>query len=450
MGITFVQKSDLSRVRPDARRALVLAGGAISGGSFKLGGLAALNRYLTNLDVTEFDIYMGISAGAFLAAPIAAGIAPEELIEAVVGEPGRISRFRMKDFYHPNWREFIERPANLARDALGFTPALTLRLLRALPRSLPTLRRRARDFLAQPNLETAEALALPFLTEVAELAASRSPGYLPSGLFDNSRLEAYIRHNLERNGLPNTFRQLKLLGGRSLYIGATNINTAQGVVFGHDEDTSVTISEAVQASTAIPGFFKPARVGPPGREQDYVDAAVRKTANISTAVHHGAELIICYNPFRPFVNYRHRLVTSERTSIADHGMLVIINQAFRTMLHSRLRLGIEKLRLDESFRGDVILVEPAETDSRFFAMNPLAFWNRGPAAEHGFQSVKQSLTKHHHTLRRVLSAYGVDVDVDAIGDKLRASATPLRAEAEAPPQARPKRPRLRLVSGGRR
>ena len=43
MSITFVQKSDLSKPRPKARTALVLAGGAISGGAFKVGGLLALS-----------------------------------------------------------------------------------------------------------------------------------------------------------------------------------------------------------------------------------------------------------------------------------------------------------------------------------------------------------------------------------------------------------------------
>ena len=302
-----------------------------------------------------------------------------------------------------------------------------------------------RDFAADPSLENAELVADPILHALADANPPR-PTWLPSGLFDNAPIERYIRTNLEQNKASNSFRKLKLETGRSLYIGATNINTAQGVVFGHDEDNSVTISEAVQASTAIPGFFKPARLGPAGREQHYVDAAVRKTANISVAVRHGAQLIICYNPFRPFVNYRHRVATNDKGSIADLGMAVIVNQAFRTLLHSRLRLGIEKLKLDESFRGDVVLIEPTETDSRFFAMNPLAFWARKEAAEHGFQSTRQSLVKHHDGLRQILGAYGIEVDIDAMGSTLRgqgADVTPIAA-----PETR-RRPRLRLVSGGR-
>ncbi len=412
MGITIIQKSDLSRPKPDARRALVLAGGAISGGAFKVGGLLALDRFTSNLSVTDFDMYLGISAGAFLAAPLSAGLGPRELYGALQGRSERVTMFTPAHFYLPNYREFATRPARFARDMTTYGPRLTWKLAQLVFRSHRELRQRARHFLDDPNLQTAEALVEPFILEVTRRPWGQRGGYLPSGIFDNRRIADYIRHNLERNGLPNNFRQHKLHTGKSLYIGATNLNTAQGVVFGHDEDTSVTISEAVQASTAIPGYFKPARVGPPGREQDYCDAAIRKTANISTAVRHGAQLIVCYNPFRPFVNNLHRLGGAGRLSLADMGMGVVLNQAFRTLLHSRLRLGLEKLRADESFRGDIILIEPAEADARFFNMNPLAFWKRQEAAEHGYESVKASLLKHYPTLKRIFKAYGITVDLN--------------------------------------
>ncbi len=451
MGITIVQKSDLSKAHIGARKALVLAGGAISGGAFKLGGLEAFDRFLGSTRVNDFDMFMGISAGAFIAAPIAGGLPPSELVEAFVGEPRRMPRFRMADFYYPNFGELWSRPVAGLSELAKMGPRATGRLLRSLPELVAPLTARARAFLAEPGLETAEALAAPVLEALAD-PDPQPFGWLPSGLFDNRRIEAYVRESLERNGIPNDFRQLKLSRGKSLYIGATNINTAQGAVFGHDEDHSVTISEAVQASTAIPGFFRPARIGPPGREQDYVDAAVRKTANISVPVRHGAQLVVCYNPFRPFVNYRHRLVSDGRSSIADLGMAVILNQAFRTMLHSRLRLGIEKLKLDENFRGDVILIEPTETDARFFSMNPVAFWARKAAAEHGFESVKLSLHRHYESLRNILGAYGIKVDLAAIGDSLRGEGRDrgrARPEADDSGRAEP-RPSLRVVAGGRR
>jgi predicted acylesterase/phospholipase RssA len=166
--------------------------------------------------------------------------------------------------------------------------------------------------------------------------------YMPSGLFDNSSLERYLRHNIERRGMTNDFRVLYRLRGVELYIVAMNLDTAERVVFGHDEDTSLTISEAVQASTALPGFYKPARL----KGFDYVDGGVRRTANIDVAIEHGADLVICYNPFRPFSNSvvrryipeRHQYVR-EGKPLADQGMLTVLNQVLRTVLHSALQLG---------------------------------------------------------------------------------------------------------------
>lgn len=441
MGITIVQKSDLSRPRPEARRGLVLAGGAISGGGFKVGGLMALNRYMTNFSMTEFDIYMGISAGAFLAAPLSAGFAPQELYDALHGRSDRLDKFRSLDFYLPNWREFVGRPARLARDSLRLTPWLLFRLALHMPKHHEEIRKRVRSFVHEPGLGSAEALVEPLLKEMRHQTRGRYGGYIPSGVFDNSRIETYVRRNMERNGLTNSFRQLKLLTGKSLYIGATNLNTAQGVVFGHDEDTSVTISEAVRASSAIPGFFKPARLGPEGRQQDYCDAAVRKTANISTAVRHGAQLVICYNPFRPFVNYQHHGIGEKHRSLADLGLFAVINQAFRTMLHSRLRLGIQKLQLSDDFKGDIILIEPAETDAQFFALNPVSFWKLKESAEHGFESVRSSLARHHLTLRRILNAYGIEVDLEQLSSGIEDR--PDRALEPRPQSSR--QPKLRVV-----
>src|ERR1041385_6716176 len=142
--------------------------------------------------------------------------------------------------------------------------------------------------------------------------------------------------------MTNDFRVLYRLRQIELYIVAMNLDTAERVVFGHDEDSSVTISESVQASTALPGFYKPARI----KGVDYVDGGVRRTANIDVAIEHGADLVICYNPFRPFhnrvrrVNGKNGEYTIEGQLLADSGLLTVINQVFRTLLHSRLQYGL--------------------------------------------------------------------------------------------------------------
>jgi len=451
MGITFVEKSGGAPTgsRAGAKTALVLAGGAISGGAFKIGGLIAFNTLLQNRDVVDFDCYVGISAGAFLAAPLCAGVTVEELLASIDGKSERIGQFTPYHFYGLNMREYLAKPALLARDAITTFPQIGLSLARQLfGRRRANFIERARAFLRDPTFQTAEGLIQPVMTDLQKSTDMQSPlSYLPSGIFDNRGIERFIRVNLKRNGVPNHFRLLKLERGKDLYIGSTNLNTGEAVVFGHNEDCSVTISEAVQASTAIPGFFRPARIN----GHDYVDAAVRKTANLSQAVKHGAELIIAYNPFRPFVNYHADQLLYGKRTLTDMGIATVLNQAFRTMLHTRLMLGIEKLRLDNDFHGDVILLEPSETDAKFFNLNPVDFWSRAEAAEHGYTQVKGAIERHHPRIERILARYGIQTDVRALRkpiDEIREARYDRDTILEVLERAQPYRPGRNRTADG--
>jgi predicted acylesterase/phospholipase RssA len=212
--------------------------------------------------------------------------------------------------------------------------------------------------------------------------------------------------------MTNDFRVLYRTRGVELYIVAMNLDTAERAVFGHDEDSSLTISEAVQASTALPGFYKPARL----RGVDYVDGGVRRTANIDVAIEHGADLIICYNPFRPFSNRvvrrfrpEQNRYTLEGRPLADQGMLTVLNQVFRTLLHSRLQLGIRQYQDDPHFQGDIILIEPAESDLAFFKMAPLNLWAGRSAGAHGYLSVTETVESHYELIKQILQSYGVQM-----------------------------------------
>ncbi len=413
MGLTIVHKSDLSVRKRNPRVALVLAGGAVTGGAYKLGGLKALDDFLVNRKTTDFDIYVGLSAGAFLAAPLAGGVTPPEMLRALEGTSESFTYFSPLDFYELNVREFLTKPVEFMIDLITYFPGLvwdfmvqTPSLMRALEEPLGRARRR-------PTLTNLVDCVRPLVDAIAGAREFPFPlAYLPSGIFDNTSLERYLRHNIERRGLSNDFRVLYRQRGVELYIVAMNLDTAERVVFGHDEDCSLTISEAVQASTALPGFYKPARI----RGTDYVDGGVRRTANIDVAIEHGADLVICYNPFRPFHNHLVRRWRAERNGyelegrpLADQGMLTVLNQVFRTLLHSRLQLGVRQYQDDPHFQGDIILIEPAETDLVFFKMAPLNLWAGRSAGAHGYLSATQSIESHYDLVRSILQSYGIQM-----------------------------------------
>ncbi len=404
MGLTLIERSSGHKPPRNPKIALVLAGGAVTGGAFKVGGLKALDQFLVGRSVTELDQYVGLSAGAFLATSLAAGITPDEMIGALEGTSDSLMQLRPIDFYRPNVGETLERAAVFGVGLAGYLPGLVLDLLSMLPELPARLAPRLRRFIDEPGYTHLEAFLMQLYEEVSpkrEIPEFNS--LIPSGIFDNAPLERWLAHNMATVGVPNRFAEFYRETGRKLYIAATNLDTAERVVFGPENDHGLTISEAVQASSALPGFFKPARFN----GVDYVDGAVRRTANIDVAVEQGADLIICYNPFRPYLNSTEAR-GGKQHFLADRGLRTVINQAFRTLLHTRLAMGLRSYLHDERFRGDIVVIEARETDEKFFDLNPLVFWKRADATRHGFESVRRTLLDSAEVLTPLMERYGVE------------------------------------------
>src|SRR5580698_10486627 len=65
------------------KTALVLGGGGFTGGVYEIGALRALDLLAVNSTVNNFDVYIGTSAGSFIAALAANGVTPEEMMRVV-------------------------------------------------------------------------------------------------------------------------------------------------------------------------------------------------------------------------------------------------------------------------------------------------------------------------------------------------------------------------------
>lgn len=336
---------------------------------------------------------------------------------------GDIGEFRLLDLYFPNVAEMVAKPLEYLTDLVSYVPRSLADVLMRSPESVQSLRAPLETWLGAPTLANLRAVASAMVAALSTSHEFPFPlDYLPSGMFDNRRIERFIREQFASRGFTNDFRALYRSRGKELYVVAVNLDTAERVVFGHDEDSSLTISEAVQATTALPGFYKPARI----KGVDYIDGGVRRTANLDVAIEHGADLIVCYNPFRPFNNTVSRTARrGERGSpLADHGMLAVINQVFRSLLHSRLHLALNQYREDPNFHGDIILIEPTDSDETFFNMFPMNFWERRRAADHGYLSVTMAIDAHYETLSRVFERSGIAVSrrgMDASAERIRES-----------------------------
>jgi len=447
VGLTLIRKSDAAHPKRDPKVALVLAGGAVSGGAFKVGGLKALNDFLVDRKITDIDMYVGLSAGSILAASLAGGISPDEMIEVLHGTSKRLDQLRPIDFYNPNLEEMASRPAKFVYDLCSYLPSISIDFARGLPGLPEAMGPALRQFVQSPSYTRFETVVMRLIEHVSpkrEIPALTN--HVPSGFFNNASLERWVRNSLERIGMPNDFRAFERKRGCKLYITACDLDTAERAIFGADENSEITIAQAVQASSALPIFYRPARIN----GVDYVDGGVRHTANIDIAIEKGADLIICYNPFRPFLN---RIDAEEGDAsyfadgryLSDRGMKVVVNQVFRTLLHSRLKLGIQRYLNDDRFQGDIVLLEPRERDSSFFGLNPMAFWKRAEAIEHGFVSVRTTIEQNFEQLQTVFGRYGLEMDRGAARRRAdRARAAQGWRGAEAPEGDEPDRS-LRLV-----
>ena len=300
VGLTLIRKSEGSTQKKNPRIALVLAGGAVSGGAFKVGGLKALNDFFVERKVTDMDIYVGLSAGAILGASLAAGITPDEMIKVLDGTQHAPRSAAALRLLPPE----LGASSRAARPSSPTTCSPTSRASPPTSRAgLPGPARRgrpaAREFVRSPPTRASRRWRWRCSTTCRRSARSRrSPTTSRAASSTTRASSAGCAAASRRSRCRTTSAPSSASASSRLYITACDLDTAERVIFGADENCELTISQAVQASTALPIFYKPARIN----GVDYVDGGVRHTANIDVAIEKGADLIICYNPFRPFLN----------------------------------------------------------------------------------------------------------------------------------------------------
>ena len=359
------------RRRRSHKTALVLGGGGFTGGVYEIGALRALDLMATNSTVNQFDVYVGTSAGSFIAALCANGVTPEEMMR-VVTHQGR-APFRdvdLGDLLQLNLLEFAR------------TGAL-------MPLRMVSL---ARQVVAQRG----QVSAMDVLLGLAEV--------LPSGAYTGAGIEKYLHSVLSEPGRSDEFRELR----RELYLTATDLDTCERIVFGADGYDDVPISTAVRASGALPMVYAPVEVK--GRE--LIDGGIVSTTNLDIAVEAGAKLVVVINPLVPFVNdfagQKRTLRGTRPRRVSDMGFAQIGYQTFKLLAHQRLHEMAE--RWEERYPGvDIVLIEPEPTDELMFTTSMMNFTSRVEIARHGFQSVTKHLAGEYDHYREICERHGIDI-----------------------------------------
>jgi len=358
------------RRKKPSKTALVLGGGGFTGGVYEIGALRALDLLAVNSTVNNFDIYVGTSAGSFVASMLANGVTPEEMMQVINSDDNLgLEDLDLDKVLKPNYLGFLAKGAAL--------PLRTLELLRSLVR-------------------IGEFSAMDIGVGLAEA--------LPTGLYSGSGLSDYVAEALADGGRVNDFRLLDT----ELYLTATDLDTCERIVFGEEGWTDVPISKAVECSTCLPIVYKP--VDLKGRQ--FVDGGIRSTTNVDIAVEKGAKFIVVVNPLVPYVNDFEKTIPTvfgrRVRRVSDMGLPAIANQTFRLIAHQRLHQAVEQWQ--EKYPGvDIILLEPEPNDELMFGTPIMDYSRRLRIARHGFESVTATLAQDYDRYAEIAERHGLEI-----------------------------------------
>ena len=315
------------------RVGLVLGAGGVLGGAWLTGALHALARE-TDWDPGSADYVVGTSAGSMIGGLVAAGIPPwfmvahsrGEVFDGVTGADGR--------------------PAEDADRAAG----ATFRLHRGLPWIGPGSLRMALTALARPTRHTPLQLLA---------------GWLPAGLFSTESLKDVVRRAVAGRWVDHP----------NYWAVACDYESGRRTPFGRLDAPRAAMADAVAASCAIPGVYRPVRIG--GRR--YVDGGVCSPSNLDLVAGRGLDLVICLNP-----------LTGANPRAGPVDWLTALSR-----VEARWRVALE-MRKVRRFGTEVVLIEPTREDAAAMGRN----WMSGERRQQVIETAEA-------TVARQLEAPGV-------------------------------------------
>ncbi|HUD71092.1 MAG TPA: patatin-like phospholipase family protein [Dongiaceae bacterium] len=381
--------TDGARRRP---LSLVLCGGGITGAMYEFGALHALDHFLVDgFRVTDFDIFVGTSAGAVVAALLANGVAPQAVGRAIRDAAESPLNFRQEDVVQLDGDDVR---ASLRR-VLGIVPEW-LGLRRGKPR-----------------------LSLPKAVRAIEET-------LPAGIYSLEPYRAYLKRLLASPGCTDSFAALKC----ELYIPAVTLDKAELVLFGAEPFRDVPISDAIAASSALPLYFRPVTLD----GIDYVDGGVGQVVHFDRPLLRGSRFLILVNPVIPIHNDPAEVCIPTRTGhcarLQEKGVSFVIDQSQRISSRQRMILGLERFRhLYPDAR--ILLIEPPPRDSVLFLENILNYSARVAMLDYGYRSTAQLLRARFQEFQEAFAANGVEVTLERLRDENPWAPEPVPAHGAA-------------------
>jgi NTE family protein len=183
-------------------------------------------------------------------------------------------------------------------------------------------------------------------------------GWVPAGIISTDSLQEVVRRAVPGHWVDHP----------NFWAVGCDYTSGRRIPFGRIDAPRAEIAKAVAASCAIPGFYRPVRIG--GRR--YVDGGVCSVSNLDLIAGRGLDLVICLNP----------LTSSDR----DDGLLDLL--PLFTNGSGRRRLSHEERKI-RRFGSEVLVIEPTAHDRAVMGRN----WMDGERRQHVIETARRTVAR---------------------------------------------------------
>lgn len=258
-------------------------GGGLDGYLYSLGCILAINHALSKGKLEDCDYFSGMSSGSIISSILAKGMPVEENIRALYGRSHLYKTFSARILYDFAGFEFFKRMMSYG------------------------LRK-----------DTGESLK----------ASERFLRSMPTGLFHGRKFVDYFEDCLEAAGVENGFKK----ENNNLFIGATDQDTFEHVVFGQSPWNHIKLSDAIRASSALVPVLAPWVID----NTSFIDGQITRSCNIDLLIRKGCNLIIIVDPVIPY--------SKEITEGVDiQGGFYTVIQTVKALIYSRFKARLNHL-----------------------------------------------------------------------------------------------------------
>lgn len=328
------------------RIGVAMSGGGLEGFLYQLGVTYTLERCISGRTIRDADVYSGVSSGSIASSLIAGNVPTIEIIKAMHGKSEVIEPFTSSTIFDLASVGILTR---MMRESFTWTGIDPSRWIKQTLKAIPT------------------------------------------GFFKGEALRKYIRHCMETSGGEDNFKSIK----SELYIGGTDMDTFEHVVFGRAPWDTVPISEAIYASCALPLVFEPAQIN--GRW--FVDGQITKTCNLELVIERDCKLIFIIDPVKP-------LGTLVPGSVDKKGGYYSLVQTIKALVYTRFHSVLSHLT-ERNPDTDFIVFQPDEEVAQIMSGSPMRYRIRTQIIHLAYKQTIRQLRERHKVYSGKLQKYGM-------------------------------------------